>query len=235
MKATQRLLLASTSPRRRQLLQQIGYEFDTASPEVDETEYPDESPATYVQRLAIAKAHAGWQRYLPGAEPACWWVIGSDTTVEIDGQILGKPENAQAAHAMLTKLAGREHRVYTGVCVLECGETGIAPASSISASSDGDIHASTELESASHGLKEYTCVVGASVKLADMTAQQIEKYWQTGEPADKAGSYGIQGIGSVFVESVQGSYSAVVGLPLAETEALLTQAGLDVWQWRKNA
>ena len=78
-------------------------------------------------------------------------------------------------------------------------------------------------------------MVGASVKLADMTAQQIEKYWQTGEPADKAGSYGIQGIGSVFVESVQGSYSAVVGLPLAETEALLTQAGLDVWQWRKNA
>ena len=149
MKATQRLLLASTSPRRRQLLQQIGYEFDTASPEVDETEYPDESPETYVHRLAIAKAHAGWQRYQPGAEPASWWVIGSDTTVEIDGQILGKPENAQAAHAMLAQLAGREHRVYTGVCVLECGETGIAPASSNRTPGFGDLQASTELESVS--------------------------------------------------------------------------------------
>lgn len=191
----QRLLLASASPRRRALLQQMGLQFDVVVTEVDETVQAGESAAAYVERLAIAKAHAGHQQ---GSV-----AIGADTTVTIDDEILGKPCCQSQAVAMLLRLSGRTHEVLTGVAVYD-------------------------------GKRLESCVVTSTVRFRPVTRMEAVAYWQTGEPTDKAGGYGIQGIGGIFAERLEGSYSAVVGLPVEQTEKLLQLLGIDTWSVRKN-
>ena len=190
-----RLVLASASPRRRALLQQMGLPFEVVVTQVDERIQPDEKPAAYVERLAIAKAHAGYQS---GAV-----VIGADTTVSIDDEILGKPCGQSQAVAMLLRLSGRTHQVLTGV-----------------AAYDGE-----RLES---------CVVATKVRFRSISEAEAVAYWRTGEPEDKAGGYGIQGIGGIFAERLEGSYSAVVGLPLEQTEKLLQLLDIDTWSTRTH-
>lgn len=187
------LVLASSSPRRRELLQQIGVKFDVRVCPVDETPLPAEDPQAYVRRLAIIKAQASV--LADDQRP----VLGADTTVVCDGQILGKPENLADAQRILGMLSGRRHQVLTAIALV-------------------------------HGKSVLSDVVSTDVLFRTISPAEIEQYWASGEPCDKAGAYGIQGKGAVFVSRIEGSYSAVVGLPLAETAALLTKSGVPLWQ-----
>jgi septum formation protein len=181
------LYLASRSPRRQELLRQVGLRFATVPAEVDEQRAPGQSPADYAVATALAKARAGLEAVrVPGPEP----VLGADTDVVIDGEILGKPADRAQALAMLHRLAGRTHEVYSGVALVQ-------------------------------GARAETALSVTRVTFGPISARQAEAYWDTGEPADKAGAYGIQGYGAQFVREIQGSYSGVVGLPLYETLELL--------------
>lgn len=186
---TRELVLASASPRRRELLAILGVQYRVAPADIDETPLPDEAASRYVQRMALQKAQAGLRESGPAAV-----VLGADTTVVVDGRILGKPLDRADALRMLAVLSGRAHQVYSAVAV--CGAGGCHEALS-----------STE------------------VTFREVSAAEAAAYWETGEPADKAGAYGIQGLGSVFVSRISGSYTGVVGLPLFETAQLLTSAG----------
>ncbi len=195
------LFLASGSPRRRELLQQIGVPFQSLNTCIDESVGANESAEAYVERLARAKAQAGLAQLTdPGA--AC--VLGADTSVVLDGAILGKPESREHALSMLQALSGREHQVLTAVAL-----------------------ASAE--------RCKSLVVASQVGFRQISAAQAAAYWASGEPADKAGGYGIQGFAAVFVSHLQGSYSAVVGLPLCETAALLAEFGIPCWQLRVDS
>jgi len=174
------VVLASGSPRRRDLLEQLGVTFVVVVPDVDETPQPGERPLALVQRLAAAKAAA------VDGDP----VLAADTIVEVDGEILGKPVDAADARRMLRRLSGRSHRVHTGVAVRSAGRTQV----------------------------EVTTTI---VTFAPLTPPLVEWYLGTGEPFDKAGAYAVQGHGGVFVETIRGSVSNVVGLPLTTVARLL--------------
>ncbi|EST16779.1 septum formation protein Maf [Pseudomonas putida S610] len=194
------LYLASGSPRRRELLTQIGVRFRVASAPIDETSLPGESAEAYVERLAKAKAAAGRARLEPAEianESAV--VLGADTAVVLDGRILGKPEHRDDALDMLARLSGREHQVLTAVALDD-------------------------------GKRVESLCVSSTVRFRVIDQQEAQRYWASGEPADKAGGYAIQGLGAVFVTGLVGSYSAVVGLPLSETAQLLARFGIACWQ-----
>jgi septum formation protein len=188
------LILASASPRRRELLEQIGVPHRVVPVHLDESVHPGELPLDYVERLAREKAQAGFV-----AAGAVAPALGSDTAVILDGEILGKPRDEEDAVRTLLRLSGRRHQVMTGVAVAD-GEQCLAD------------------------------VVITEVSFVAFDEATARAYWASGEPCDKAGSYGIQGLGGVLVEAISGSYSAVVGLPLAQTAALLQRFGIEVWQ-----
>jgi len=202
--------LASGSPRRRELLQQIGISFRVVAAAVDETALPGEAPTAYVARLAVAKADAGWKGsrtaagIVDAAGPADVTripgvanipVLAADTAVILDGNILGKPTDRQDAEQMLRQLSGRTHEVLTAIAL----RTADGIRSRISRS---------------------------EVTFRRIAAAEAEAYWETGEPCDKAGAYAIQGRAAIFIADLRGSYSGVMGLPLFETADLLSQAGL---------
>jgi septum formation protein len=186
------LRLASASPRRRQLLDLIGVPHVVTPADIDETPQATEAADRYVMRLAREKAEAIWSRHqdLP--------VFAADTTVVVDGEILGKPESADEARSMLGKLSGRGHVVHTGIALRTVRGVVV------------DI-SSTDVE------------------FATLTDAMIDAYWDSGEPRGKAGAYAIQGLGAVFVSSVAGSYTGVMGLPLFETAEMLRHAGIPAW------
>lgn len=190
------LYLASSSPRRRELLTQIGLPFHIVPAAIDETPEAGELAVAYVERLARGKALAGLH-FLAQRVDVC--VLGADTAVVLDGRILGKPVDRADALAMLQALSGREHEVLTAVAV-----------------------ANRERCEAR--------VVSSRVTFRSVSMAEAERYWETGEPQDKAGGYAIQGLAAVFVSRVEGSYSAVVGLPLCETAALLADFSIPCWQ-----
>lgn len=200
----QRIYLASRSPRRRELLKQIGVSFDTllfrvgdrADVEVDETPLPGEEPDAYVLRLAVAKVEHGLE-LTRGRHLIARPVLAADTTVALGTAILGKPDSTAHAIAMLKKLSGQTHRVLTGVAVA----------------------AGDRVESA---------LSVSEVRFRELTDEEIRRYVISGEPLDKAGAYGIQGRAATFVEHLSGSYSGVMGLPLFETARLLAAFGLDL-------
>ncbi len=193
--SSKRLVLASGSPRRAELLRQIHLAFDVQVPDVDETPLADEAAETYVLRMARMKAAA------VALEPDSV-VLAADTAVVLDGRILGKPRNRDEGIAMLMALGGREHLVLTAIAAR---------------SHEG----------------EGSEVVSTRVRFVPVDAELAAAYWATGEGSDKAGSYGIQGIGGILAESITGSYSAVVGLPLPETERLLGGLGINTWRGRQ--
>lgn len=190
------LYLASASPRRRELLEQLGLNPERIHADIDESRQPGESPRAYVERLAREKAAAGWQvvatNHLP-ARP----LLAADTTVALGDTIFGKPADAADARAMLTLLSGTTHEVLTAVAV-RLGER-VELATSVSL-----------------------------VTFAALSPAQIDAYVASGEPMDKAGAYGIQGLAGIFAERLEGSYTGVMGLPLYETAQLLARFGLDV-------
>lgn len=183
------LYLASGSPRRRELLTQIGVTFEKISAPVDETPLADELAHDYVMRLACAKAEAGWQLMQQQDLPQRP-VLGADTTVALADHLLGKPNDDAHAAAMLRLLSGTTHEVLTAVALRHAGGT-------------------------------ETALSISKVRFAPLTEAQIAAYIASGEPHDKAGSYGIQGLGGLFVEHLDGSFTGVMGLPLHETAVLL--------------
>jgi septum formation protein len=205
------LYLASGSPRRRELLTQIGVRFQLLAVQVDESSRPGEAPDGYVLRLAAEKARAGVRqlggaaRELgsdqgPAAAPLAEApVLGADTAVVLDGRILTKPVDAADAEGMLEQLSGRVHVVLTGVALA-------TPA----------------------GL--HTRLSRSEVTFRAIPAAEARAYWLTGEACDKAGGYAIQGLGAVFVAALNGSFSGVMGLPLYETAELLDAAGVARWR-----
>lgn len=187
------LYLASQSPRRAELLRQIGVEFCIHPANVDETPLTDESPEAYVQRVAQDKAHAVFdQLAVLMMEP--YQVLAADTSVVVDGQLLGKPQDAAEAQRMLQQLSGRQHDVFTAVALQNA-----------------------------QGLR--TALSCSQVNFAPLSKACIAAYVATGEPFDKAGGYGIQGLAGMFVQTLHGSYSGVMGLPLYETANLLGLVG----------
>lgn len=195
--------LASQSPRRQELLQQLGVRFELLLPRPDEdaealeATLPDEAADAYVVRVCEAKAEAARLRLERGGHAAAP-VLVADTTVTIDGAILGKPADADDALAMLARLAGREHEVLTAVTVIDAG-----------------------------GALLPTALSRSRVRFAASTAEALARYVSSGEPFGKAGAYGIQGRAAEFIEHIEGSYSGIMGLPLYETAALLRTARLD--------
>ena len=193
------LYLASGSPRRRELLTQIGVPFSTVSAAIDETPLVNEAATAYVERLAREKARAGYKHVTASPAGDAFCVLGADTAVVLDGQILGKPVDEADALAMLMALSGREHEVLTAIALMDA----------------------TRCE---------TRVVSSAVRFRNISTQEAARYWASGEPLDKAGGYAIQGLGAVFVSGLEGSYSAVVGLPVCETAELLGHFGIPCWQ-----
>jgi len=184
------LILASKSPRRYELLKQVGLDFEVIPSRIEEDFIAEESPEQHVIRLAKAKALEVGSRF-PDR-----WVIAADTIVYIDGSIFGKPENREKALEMLRRLSGQEHWVLTGFSVHHLAKR------------IGDQEA-----------------VQTAVKVKTLNPVEMEWYIQTGEPFDKAGGYAVQGIGSFMIESIRGSYTNVVGLPLCELMQMLERLG----------
>jgi septum formation protein len=209
-----RLVLASASPRRAELLRTAGIDFDVLIANVDESIRPEETPAQHVARLAEEKA----LRVLPQA--ARRPVLGADTVVLVDGQILGKPADAADAARMLRMLSGRQHQVMTGVALIpEPAKAGphdrILPAGAHALPYDAIVM--------SDGIEVTT------VEFASLSDPEIAGYIASGEPLDKAGAYAIQGLASRFVTRIEGSYSNVVGLPVALVYDLCKRAGLLIF------
>ena len=186
-----KIVLASQSPRRRELLGKMGLEFTTKAPEIDETALSGLPARQLVEALSREKALWAARQEDPEAI-----VIGSDTVVVRDGEILGKPASPAQAEEMLASLSGRSHEVCTGITVCQ-------------------------------GDRVVSQVEVTQVTFRHLTPQEIAQYVRTGEPMDKAGAYGIQGLGALLVEGIQGDYSAVVGLPVCRLGRMLLDFGVD--------
>jgi septum formation protein len=187
-----RFILASSSPRRRELLTSIGIPFDVVPSHVPEEHQPGEAPEEYVARLSRDKANA------IAAKHPSQWVIAADTTVLLGDQLLEKPADPPDAARMLSLIAGKTHTVYTGVTL-------------------------------QHLDQQYceTRVAESEVRMLPLSPRDIEWYVATGEPLDKAGAYAVQGIGAMFIDSIHGSYTNVVGLPLATLFQMMRKVGID--------
>ena len=196
------IVLASASPRRLELLQQIGLHALVMPVPIEEVMLEEELPLSFVQRLALEKARAGFE--LMSQQGLELPVLGSDTIVELDGEVFGKPTDTEQAELMLAKLSGKVHNVHTAVAV----KTAEA---------------------------EYSALSSSQVEFAVLSNEAIKAYVATGEPLDKAGSYGIQGIAAQFVKNLNGSYSGVMGLPLFETAELLVKAHVKSLSNKKQA
>ena len=192
MKNKPHLILASASPRRRELLEQINVRYKVCAVDIDETSLINELPLAYVERLAAEKSAACLAQH-----PTTLPILAADTAVVLGDVIMGKPKDEQDALTMLRLLSGQTHQVYSAISLR------------------GQIH-------------------GQAVSMTDVTFRtltdtEILAYWYSGEPLDKAGAYAIQGKAAVFVESIRGSFSGVVGLPLFETAQLLFQQGIKIY------
>ena len=183
-------VLASSSPRRRELLATMGLVFEVVPPDVDEIYIPGETPQDHVARLSRTKALE------VGIKERDCWILGADTIVVVDETILGKPKDEDEAYAMLKLLSGREHRVITGFFLYN----------RVLGAGKGE-------------------VIESTVKVKELCSDEIEWYVRTGEPFDKAGAYAIQGIGMFMIESIRGSHTNVIGLPVCEVVQALHQVG----------
>ncbi len=208
------LVLASASPRRKELLERIGFAVKIVPAEIEEVMEPEEDPTEFVKRMSRSKVlsvvnrlkgtmatHAenqGQQNVGRGKkrEGPDRWVVGADTIVVVDGEVMGKPTSPDEAFDMLQKLSGRDHTVVTGFCVFDLIKN-----------------------------KEGIQAVVSTVRFKRMSRREIEKYLSVGESTDKAGAYGIQGVGSYLIDSIIGSYTNVVGLPLCQLMEMFEEMG----------
>ncbi len=201
-----RLFLASRSPRRRDLLAAVGIPFDVVPTDAEEV-LDGGSPDALAERNALAKARGA---SLPAGTAAGAFVLGVDTIVVVDGQVLGKPEDEDDARGMLERLSGRSHEVVSGVALLRVAEAG---------------HASSRARA---GDTEQVANAVTKVSFRSLTPSEVSVYVSSGEWVDKAGGYAIQGLAALFVEGIVGEYANVVGLPLALVRAMFREKGFDV-------
>jgi septum formation protein len=187
-----RFILASASPRRRELLESINLDFEIIPSHIPEVRGEGESPEEYVARLSREKAGAIAEKFRAD------WIIAADTTVLLGDQLLEKPVDAEDAARMLATIAGKTHTVYTGITLLNLAQNW-----------------------------RDTRVAESEVRMLPLDTREIEWYVATGEPLDKAGAYAVQGTGAMFIDSIHGSYTNVVGLPLATLFGMLRKAGID--------
>ncbi len=185
------IILASSSPRRRELLTQLAVNYLVSPVDIDETPFKDEKPLDYVQRMAAEKSAACLKQDAPRLP-----ILAADTSVVQDGHIMGKPKDKDDAARMLSRLSGNPHQVYSALSF--------------------------------RGKQHWQAVNITDVKFRNISAAEMATYWETGEPCDKAGGYAIQGLGSIFIESINGSFSGVMGLPLFETAEILQKQGIKV-------
>ena len=198
------LVLASTSPRRQQILHNLGLQFETVEPLPEaERPLPRHLPLQRLLHL-LPEVAQGKAIDVAGRYPRPAWVVSADTVVYVQGEVLGKPGGALLARRHLEKLSGRPHRVLTAVCVVH--------------TENGSMH---------------TAVETTEVRFRQLTLEEIETYLATGEPVDKAGSYGIQGWGGLLVSSIKGRYDNVVGFPLVTLEELLRLHGVSLYDFRR--
>lgn len=190
------IYLASRSPRRAEILQQLGVQFSVLPSDIDESLHDNERPEDYVLRLAAEKA-AVCATLLSTSDMDDLPILAADTTVSIDGLVLGKPADDADARAMLRLMSGRWHEVHTGLAL-----------------------------ATRHGIR--TALSTTRVQMALLTEEKITAYIASGEPRDKAGAYGIQGLAATFIRRIEGSYSGVMGLPVFETAELLAAAGISI-------
>ena len=176
------IYLASRSPRRRILIEQLGLKYQTLDVNIDEQPKAGEPPADYVARLAIEKAQKGWQQVNNGQVP----VVGADTCIVFNGKIIGKVESQEASRELLRQFSGNQHEVLTGIAMIG-GEDG-----------------------AGTDIKQRVKISRSTVFFRELTNEECEQYWNTGEPVGKAGGYAIQGIAAAFIEKIEGSYSGVM-------------------------
>jgi septum formation protein len=197
-----RIILASGSPRRLELMLNLGFVPEVIVSHIPEQRQPDESPIDYTRRLALAKAEDVRDKLGADAKQAsAGWILAADTIVVLDGEVLEKPDDAAHAREMLQRMSGREHVVVTSFCWLE------------------------RTADPSKEARSSVCSVDADVEFRELSDQMISRYIATGEPFDKAGSYGIQHFGSAFVRRIEGSYFAIVGLPVCEVVEELEKLG----------
>jgi septum formation protein len=189
-----KLILASSSPRRAEILRDAGLAFESCATQIDEAALPGETPHAMVARLAEAKARAASARMDDGMRECI--IVGADTTVELDGEILGKPRDSAHARDMLAKLSGRTHHVLTGIFLLRLP-----------------------------GNAARAAVENSAVTFAPLAEEEIDAYVATVEPLGKAGAYAIQGLGGRYIPRIEGCYFNVVGLPLAKLYAMLCELG----------
>ena len=201
------IYLASQSPRRRALIEQLGIQYQTLNVKIDESPQPGEAPADFVMRLAKEKACAGWQMVAEQSIP----VVGADTCIVLDQQIIGKPENRKQGIELLKRYSGRAHQVITGVAMVG-------------------------LDARKHdtNMVQHIRVNTSTVTFRTITDDECEQYWQTGEPIGKAGGYAIQGKAAVFIEKLEGSYSGVMGLPLFEFAELIAMFGIQIFDKKEG-
>lgn len=191
------LILASSSPRRQELIRSLGLPYSVQASEADETVPSDWEPSRIVETLSLRKAEAVYRQLKKPAPGTI--VIGSDTIVVLDGQVLGKPRDEEDAKRMLGELQGRTHQVFSGVACVDA-------------------------ESGRRVVRSRM----TNVHMHALTSKQIERYVATGEPMDKAGAYAIQGLGATIIDSIEGDYFTVVGLPLSLLSQMLREWGIDV-------
>ena len=191
------LILASGSPRRKELLTQVGLSFSIDKADIDEAQTDGEKAGEYVLRLSEEKARVVAERHKGGV------ILAADTTVVLDGDILGKPESQAHGVEMLQRLSANTHEVLTGIAVINRS-------------------------------RQESFISSSRVIFREISMDEITWYWKTGEPEDKAGAYGLQGRGSAFVTAIDGSFTNVIGLPLAETLLLLRGFGISAMQVSEN-
>jgi len=195
---TAQLVLASASPRRQELLAQLGIRCFVQPVDIDETPFLNEAPFAYVKRMAAEKS-AACLAFSVDKLP----ILAADTTVVLQGEIMGKPKNQRHAQEMLAQLSGTTHQVYSAVSLRKVTQP-------------FELH------------NHWEAVSMTDVTFRHISSAEITAYWETGEPCDKAGGYAIQGLGSIFIEKIQGSFSGVMGLPLFETAQLLAKQGIYI-------
>jgi septum formation protein len=207
------LILASSSPRRKDLLESLGFSVKAIPPNTDESQFEGEEPENYVKRLArdkvlavMARLHATFYtedeapqragRGLATTREDSRWVVGADTIVVLDGEIFEKPRDSHDAYEMISRLSGRDHEVITGFCLFDIKKN-----------------------------KEGIQAVRTVVRFKELSKTEMEKYVGLGEGGDKAGGYAVQGVGAYFIESIHGSYTNVVGLPLCQVVEMMQEMG----------
>lgn len=195
------IYLASRSPRRRTLIDQLGIRYRTLDVDVDEQPAEGEQAADYVKRLAVEKASYGWDQVSAEDKP----VLGADTCIVFNNRIIGKVDSREQSIALMSQMSGNSHQVLTGIALV------------------GRV-----LEGGQSRIKQAVRVNASKISFRPLSKDECESYWDTGEPEGKAGGYAIQGLAAAFIKKIEGSYSGVMGLPLCELTELLSEFGI---QW----